>query len=159
EKYDTFLTKLDSLYPGSIDFRLAETPVFIPKNFGNQMLSVCESIIDLIKNPLFTQLTDMSIPTSDRVPDQSGFPHMIAFDFGVCSNDRNEIEPRLIEMQGFPSLYAFQSIYPDFLREHFCIPENYSQYLSNFTKDTYVDLFRKTVLGGHGPENVILLEI
>ena len=123
------------------------------------MLSACESIIDLITLPEFRTLTDQSIPARDKVGGQYGFPQTIVFDFGICENDQGELEPQLVEMQGFPSLYGFQAIYPDLLKEYFRIPDRYSQYLGGLDRHSFTALFSDTILNGHAPENVILLEI
>ena len=119
EKYKAFLSEINDRYPNTIEFRLAETPVFVSKNFTKKMISACESIVDLITDPSFMNITAASIPENDKVHGSYGFPQMIAFDYGVCMNSSGELEPQLIEMQGFPSLYAFQVIYPDILRKHF----------------------------------------
>ena len=159
EKYKALLKDLDDLYPGAIEFRLAETPIFIPKDFTDKMISACESIVDLITDTAFRDITVNSIPEMDKVGGNYGFPQMIAFDFGICRNKDGKIEPQLIEMQGFPSLYAFQVIYPDVLKNHFNIPSGYTHYLGGHNRESYTKLFRQILLGNHQPENVILLEI
>ncbi len=53
EKYQAFLKDLDSKHPGAIEFRIAETPVFVPDLFKEQMISACESIVDIITAPGF----------------------------------------------------------------------------------------------------------
>ncbi|HEX4849439.1 MAG TPA: hypothetical protein VFV08_01470, partial [Puia sp.] len=70
-----------------------------------------------------------------------------------------ELEPQLIEMQGFPTLFAFQVYYPDLLRKYFDIPANYSQYLQGYNRDTYLRDLKKIIIGNSSPENTILLEI
>lgn len=159
EKYRALLKELDDLYPGAIEFRLAETPVFVDKVFAGQMLDACENIIDFIISPDFKKLTDKSIPKMDKVAGEYGYPQMIAFDFGVCLDKNKQLEPQLVEMQGFPSLYGFQDVYPNILRKHFPVPANYSQYLGGHDHSSYVRLLKEIVLGSHDPENVILLEI
>src|SRR5262249_55273537 len=119
ERYDRFLADLHSHYAGAIEFRIAETPVFIPADFAQKLTDVCEHIIDLITDPNFKQRTDPAIPPGDRVPNENGHPHFLVFDFGVCKGETGEYEPRLIEMQGFASLYGFQVYYPDIFRQHF----------------------------------------
>ncbi len=159
EKYKAFLKELDDMHPGAIEFRLAETPIFVDKQFAGQMLEACEKIIDFIISPNYRKLTDQSIPKMDKVAGDYGYPQMIAFDFGVCLAKNNQLEPQLVEMQGFPSLYGFQDIYPNILRKHFPVPANYSQYMGGHDHDSYVRLFKEIILGSHDPENVILLEI
>ncbi len=158
-RYKDFLKDLNSLHPGAIEFRIAETPVFVPKDFGALLTGACESIIDLITEPDFKQLTERSIPPADRVPNENDHPHMLVFDFAVCENAEGLPEPQLIEMQGFPSLYGFQVFYPDLLRRYFSVPENYSQYLGGYDRESYLAALGEVILGGLPPENVILLEL
>ena len=84
---------------------------------------------------------------------------MIAFDFGICQNEENELEPQLIEMQGFPTLFGFQVYYPDLLRKYFPIPDNYSQYLNGHTRDSYLQILKEVIIDDVPVENTILLEI
>ena len=150
---------LNQLHPGAIEFRIAETPVFVSKAFGDKIIQACEAIVDLIVDPGYMDLTRRSIPATDFVPNENKHSHFIAFDFGVCINAEGELEPQLIEMQGFPSLYGFQVFYPDLLREYFEIPANYSQYLNGYTRETYLRDLGEVILGGGEPEQTILLEI
>ena len=159
QQYQAFLQDLNHLHPGAIEFRIAETPVFVPKAFGAKILDTCETIIDLITDPGFGALTDRSIPTQDKVPNENKHTHFIAFDFGVCINEQAELEPQLIEMQGFPTLFGFQVYYPDLLRKYFPIPGNYSQYLGGYDRASYLDDLQDVILGNAPAENTILLEI
>ncbi|ULQ53498.1 hypothetical protein [Flavihumibacter fluvii] len=159
EQYEKFLKELHSYHEGAIEFRVAETPIFIDKAFTRKLLDACESIVDVIVDPSFREITQRSIPKGENVPNENDHTHMIAFDFGICINKENELEPQLIEMQGFPTLYAFQVLYPEVLRRHFPIPENYTQYLGGYTRETYLKDLRDLLLGTHSPEEVILLEI
>ena len=159
EKYQEFLKDLDSKHPGDLCFRVAETPIFIPKEFTNKMLDACESIVDLILDEDFKKNTNRAIPEGENVPGDNGYPEFIVFDFGVCEKDNGELEPQLIEMQGFPSLFGYQGYCPEVIENHFEIPGNFSPFLNGFTKETYLELLGEIILGGHHPENVILLEI
>src|SRR3990170_77263 len=159
EKYNAFLEELHAVHPGAIEFRVAETPVFVPKDFTKKMLDACESIVDIIIDPRFKELTKNAIPKNLQVPGENDHSHFIAFDFGVCINEAGEYEPQLIEMQGFPTLFAYEVVIDDIFHKHFAIPDSYSAYLGNHNKETYINHFKEIVLGDHQPENVILLEI
>ena len=159
EKYQDFLKDLDSKHPGAIEFRVAETPVFVSSEFANKMLDACESIVDFIKAPNFKSLTERSIPKHERMANENAHSHMIAFDFGVCANDQGDLEPQLIEMQGFPTLFCFQSYFPEVLSRHFSIPSNFSHYLSGYNKESYLKDLQDVIINGESAENVILLEI
>ena len=100
EKYNEFLYELNLPHPGTIDYRIAETPIFCSKDFTEKMLSACESIVDIIVAPNFKEMTSKAIPNGVNVPNENDHTHFIAFDFGICENDKGELEPQLIEMQG-----------------------------------------------------------
>ncbi|MFT4094123.1 MAG: hypothetical protein QM640_10830 [Niabella sp.] len=158
EKYTAFLNDLYSVH-GPLRFRVAETPVFVPKAFLNQLLSACESIIDIILQPGFKELTQSAIPKNMEVKNENGFPQFITFDFGICKNSKDQLEPQLIEMQAFPSLFAYQVLIDDVYHKHFSSPVSYSSYLSGLSRQGYLDQLKKIILNGHEPENVVLLEI
>ncbi len=159
EKYKAYMDKVEGLHPGSLDFRNAETPVFVSKKFTAQMLEACESITDVITNEKFLPLTDRGIPANIQVPGQNKQSHFIAFDFGICENAAGELEPQLIEMQGFPTLFAFQAYHSELTAAYSNLPDNYSPYLNGYTKESYLQLLKEIIVGEEKPENVILLEI
>jgi hypothetical protein len=159
EKYQAFLDDLNAKHPGAIEFRIAETPVFVPEFFKDQMISACESIVDIITAPGFREESAKAIPPGDFVPGEETHPHFIAFDFGVCMNDKNELEPQLIEMQGFPTLYGFQVYYPEIIQKHFKLTRDFTQYLGDYDRPTYLTELKKILLGGGETENTVLVEI
>lgn len=159
EKYHEYLNGLNRPHPGELDFRIAETPVFCDKAFTNKMLSACESIVDIIAAPTFKAESERAIPDGLNVPGENAHTNFIAFDFGICENEQGELEPQLIEMQGFPTLFAFQAWQEEVARKVFHIPANYDSYFNGFNKETYTQLLKEIILNGHQPENVVLLEI
>jgi hypothetical protein len=159
EKYQDFLMDLESKRPGDITFRIAETPVFIPKDFTKKMLDACEAIVDIIVKPDFKEKTQRAIPKNENVPNENEHTDFIAFDFGICENEKGELEPQLVEMQGFPTLFGFQAYYPKILEKHFHIPENFSNYLNGYDESSYLQFLKEIILNGHDPANVILLEL
>ena len=63
EKHQAYLTQIEGLsLGGGLDFTIAETPVFVPKEFTHQMLCACEHIIDTLLDPRFEALTERAIP-------------------------------------------------------------------------------------------------
>ena len=159
EKYEAFLHELNNIHPGAIEFRVAETPVFVPKAFTKQMLAACESIVDIIADPKFKELTKNAIPKHLRVPGENEHSHFIAFDFGICINEAGDYEPQLIEMQGFPTLFGYEVLLDEIFKKHFPVHDNFSSYLSKYDKHSYLKLLKEIILGNENPENVILLEV
>ena len=159
DKYKAMLAELDKPYPGALEFRVAETPIFVPADFTRKVVDACESIVDHIIDEGFKELTKRSIPFGETVPNENNHAHFIAFDFGICENKNGELEPQLIEMQGFPTLFAFQVFYPEILEKHFKIPKNFDHYMGFHDRSTYIELLKQIILGDYDPENVVLLEI
>jgi hypothetical protein len=159
EKYQALIADINRLYPGQLDFRIAETPVFVPKAFTQKMLDACEHIIDVITSAQYQAQSSKAIPPNLRVPNEDAHPQFIAFDFGICTGADGSLEPQLIELQGFPSMFAYQVLFPELSRRHFDLPENYDVYLNGFNKQRYIELLKKLILRDSKPENVILLEI
>ena len=159
EKYAAYMKDVEGIYPGALDFRNAETPLFIPKDFTKKMLDACEDIIDVITAPNFKALTERSIPADMRVAGDEKHPQFIVFDFGICENEKGEYEPQLIEMQGFPTLYGFQALHSELTAKYAEVPDTHSSYLNGYDKTSYIQLLKEIIIGEHDPAEVILLEI
>jgi hypothetical protein len=77
----------------------------------------------------------------------------------LIRNAAGSIEPRLVELQAFPSLYGFQTALADAYRDAFDLPPGLDEYLGGLTRDTYRRLLQQAVTGGHDPREVVLMEI
>ncbi|HSC52375.1 MAG TPA: hypothetical protein VLC98_02060 [Phnomibacter sp.] len=159
ERYEAFLQDLQSVHPGDIAFRVAETPVFIGKEFKAKVLQACEDIVDTIVRPDFNELTANAIPEQYRSGSDNERTDCIAFDFGICQSDDGSYSPQLIEMQGFPSLFAYQVLHSEIIQKHFPIPAAFDSYLNGLNKETYIQLLKEMIIQDFPPEEVILLEI
>ncbi|GAA4206877.1 hypothetical protein GCM10022289_28380 [Pedobacter jeongneungensis] len=158
EKYQSFLNKLESGYP-QIPFRVAETPVFVPKALKEKLILAGEEIIKLIKQPNFKALTEKAIPTDWHVPNENEQPHFLTFDFGICKDKSGELTPMLIEMQGFPSLYGFQHHLAKTFKSSFEIDDSVNYFLNGFNEEKYVELLKEVIIGKHRPEEVALMDV
>ena len=159
EKYQQLLTKLNEATPATIDFRIAETPVFLSDDFKEKLITAGDEIIKTILQPDFKQLTERAISDKWRVANENNHPHFIALDFGVCKNTDGNIVPKLIELQGFPSLYGFQTFLGDAYKDVFKLDDEWSPYFSGLNKESYIDLLRKTILGNNQPDEVVLMDV
>ena len=155
EKYEQIQTLLKEISGIEPKFRLSESPIFLTQEFREKLLSASESIIDQIKN-LPEGTLEKSIPENCKVPNDTKQPHFFTIDFGVCKSENGKIEPQLIELQAFPSLYAFQNVYEDL----FCKVYPFLNELRNkISKENYQKHLYDLIVGDENPENVILLEI
>lgn len=155
EKYERFkeiLKEKSGLEPA---FRISESPLFLSKEFEHKLLDASESIIDQIK-ALPAETFQKAIPDNCRVPNDTDKPHFFTIDFGVCKNENGEIEPQLIELQAFPSLYAFQKVFEDTFCE---IYPFLTEIKNKMPHEEFKNYMKGLIIGNENPENVILLEI
>ncbi len=159
EKYEAFLTRLNDGLPNPVPFRVAETPVFLTDDFRDKLVAAGNSIIDTILQPGFKELTERSIPDKWHLPNENDHPHFIALDFGICKDADGQIVPKLIELQGFPSLYGFQVHLGNTYRDVFNIDTNKTIYFNGLTEQSYLELLQKTILGPYQPDEVVLMDV
>ncbi len=159
EKYEGFLDSLNDGLKNPIPFRIAETPVFLTDDFRDKLLAAGEDIINVILQPDFKRLTERAIPEKWRVANENDHPHFIALDFGVCRDEQGNIVPKLIELQGFPSLYGFQVYLGDHYRDKFDIPENWTIYFNDLEEQEYINLLKKSIIGPYQPDEVVLMDV
>ena len=158
-RYQEMLADIDRQLPGQLDFRVAESPVFIPAGLREKLIAAGESILEVIGQPDFMARTEAAIPAHQRVPGNEGRPDFLTFDFAVCRDAQGELEPQLIEMQGFPSLYAFQGWLPGEFGRFFPIPDSVSPFINTVDFASYREEMRQFLLAGEPAENVVLLEL
>jgi len=159
KRFDEFLHYLNTEFNCELRYRSAETPVFIDKKLKNQLLEASNEIVDLICQPNFKNITKNAVPENVCVPNEDDHSMFIVFDYGICEDENGELVPRLIELQGFPSIYAHKHFLEAAYRQYFDIPTNYSSFFSGLSPDDYKKLLGEVILGDMKPENVVLLEI
>ena len=159
KKYQDFLDHIHALYSHEPPFRIAETPIFIDKSFTEKIFEACQDISDTICRPDYKALTEGALTDEYRVPNEDDHTLFLQMDFGVCEGENGELEPKLIEIQGFPSLYFYQHIAANAYRKFFNISDNYTHLFNGLTKEGYLDLLRNAIVKDHNPKNVVLLEI
>jgi hypothetical protein len=159
QKYQAFLNRLNDGLHTPVQFRVAETPVFLTADFRDKLIAAGDNIIDTILQPGFKELTERAIPAKWRVANENDHPHFIALDFGICKDTDGQIVPKLIELQGFPSLYGFQVHLGDTSREIFDIDTDKSIYFNGLYRDAYLDLLKKTIIGPYQPDEVVLMDV
>lgn len=157
-KYESYLDYFKSRYPGAIDFRMAETPIFIPHSFKKQMLSTGEYIIEQIKSKDFIANTNPALNKKFIVPNESRFPSCIVMDFAITSNENGAFSPQLIELQGFPSLFGLEILQDMAFRSLYDIPNDYSPFLNGYERPQYLAHLER-MIKGDSDQHTVLLEI
>ena len=158
EKYQAFKDDIASDFNYAPTFRVAESPFFISKELKEQLIEGSNQVIAFIQSKEFKSLTDKSLELNHLVPNEDEHTTFLAIDFGVCEED-GKIIPKLIEVQGFPSLYNYQiELYSKF-KNHYAFLEELTPFFNNITEQEYLKNIEDVICNDHPKENVILLEI
>lgn len=164
ELYTEFLRRIDQTSGTHVGFRCSETPVFLPRELLAKMASYGRELYDqLANNAVYAAAAEAVIPAQFKVPNESQHPLFVQADFGLVRLPDGSLEPKLVEIQGFPSLYAFQpalaAAYQQVYRLNEITGAELTSFLGGLTQQSYLDLLRRAILGKHSPEQVVLLEI
>lgn len=158
--YAELLKELEAVCGTRAEFRVAETPVFIPLPLLEEMACAGEALLlSLLADRAYLQAAAMAIPSGFRVANQTRHPHFLTADFALIRTEQGELEPRLVEIQAFPSVFGFQSVLCKAYRSTFGLGEDLNCYFPELNEDSYWELLKKTIAGDHEAENVVLLEV
>ncbi len=157
-KYQHFLQSLDEAYHYKIPFRVAESPVFVGKDLKSKLIRASDAIIDFIAQKDYKKITARAIPAPLNVPNETDHTLFLALDFAVVKNAQQELEPQLIEIQGFPSLFGWQDFVANRYRKEYSIPDSVSPHFG-LTSEAYQQTLKAILLNDVPAENTILLEI
>lgn len=160
ENYQAMLLDLYQQFDYKPAFRISETPAFIPRSLKAKLMEACDEIMAVINQPNFKELTEDAFINSDIiVPKEDDKPKFVQLDFGICLDENGDLIPKLIELQGFPSLYFFQELLERMYRTHFKISKELSIHPNEMTTAEFIERLRTEIVGDTDPRQVILLEI
>ena len=143
-----------------VEFRVAETPVFLPSSLLHQMADAgAQMAKTLIGWREYLDAALQAIPSGYRVAGNTTHPHFLTADFALVRDESGVLAPRLVEIQAFPSVYGYQSVLAETYRETYQLDPGLGLYLSGLSNRSYWDLMCRTVLGNCDPENVVLTEV
>jgi len=156
QKFERFHQILKARCGGPEQFRHSETPCFFPE----ELIKRCarygvEMMRQLLDDSVYQEASRREIPERYRVPNEAPVPLFVQADFGLDEN----LEPKLVEIQGFPSLYAYQPIMSAAYREAFGLDPALASYPNGIDAEQYWAMLRNAIVADHDPENVVLLEI
>ncbi len=160
ERYEELKQRLDLRTRTKIDFRVCETPCFFPRALLEGMAETGRSLIhQLIDDPAYMKLSEAAIPARYRVPNDNPRPNFVQVDFGLVRGEDGELQPKLVELQAFPSIYGYQDVLCEEYIRSYGLDRSLEWRFGGLTGDGYWDLLRRTIVGDHDPENVVLAEV
>lgn len=155
--YREMLRRLESRVGRPVEFRISETPVFYPEPLLDKMVRYGQELYTQIDTPEYRAASEAVVPAEFKVPNEAANPLFVQADFGLFRAADGSLEPRLVEIQGFPSIYAMQTAIAEVYAETFNIQEPY--FLGGLDRAGFVDLLRRAVVADNDTEDVVLLEI
>jgi hypothetical protein len=159
EKYQTFLKLMEERCGTPVNFQLSETPCFFPKPLLDQMTQYGEELIRQLGGLEYRKASFEAIPPDFNVPREAPHPMFIQVDFGLVRDAAGKLQPKLVELQGFPSLYAYQAMLAQIYMEVFGLDRNLKYLLGGLDWEGYKKLLLRAIVGDQDPQNVILMEI
>ncbi len=158
-KYEAFLKDINTSLKYPSDFRISETPLFLSDELIAKLLKACNELCMQVTSSEFKVKMRDAVPPHLNIPGETDHPELFVFDFAICKNEKDGFYPKLIELQGFPTLYGYQYFLERKIRNHFDIPENFTTYFNGITPEKYIEMLREVIVADADPANVILLEI
>ena len=164
DKYDRLRREMTARCGMDVPFALCETPCFFPAALVERLGEDGKALIrQLVDNPEYRARSEASIPARFRVPNEAPHPMFVQVDFGlVRENARNaagELQPKLVELQAFPSLYAYQPVLSQAYIDVFNLDPNLGYFLNGLDAQAYKRLLGDAIVAGHDPAHVVLMEI
>jgi hypothetical protein len=160
EKYPELLSLLAERCGVAIGFRVSETPCFLPAELLTRMADDGKQLIrQLVDSPEYYARSSGSIPPAFKVAGESPHPMFIQVDFGLARDADGRLQPKLVELQAFPSLYAYQPVLARTFIDVYGLDQGLGYLLSGLDSASYLKLLRRAIVADQDPENVILMEI
>jgi hypothetical protein len=160
ERYRAFVADLQRRCGADIQFRVCETPCFFSRELLDRLAATgVELVQQLMQNADYRRASDATIPPEFYTPGEGAHPLFVQVDFGLVRGADGRVEPKLVELQAFASLYAFQRLFAEQYRDSWNLGRELDVFLGGLDDAAYDALMRRAILGGHDPEQVILMEI
>jgi len=160
EKYEQLRNEMTARCGMEVPFALCETPCFFPDGLVRRMSEDGKTLIrQLVENPDYLSRSEASIPPEFRVPNEAPNPMFVQVDFGLVRDSAGELQPKLVELQAFPSLYAYQPVLAQTYIDVFGLDSKLHYFLNGLNAGAYKQLLTNAIVAGHDPKNVVLMEV
>ena len=161
--YDWYRNELSRRLDSPFEFRLAETPLFLTDDFKRRATDAATAIVEQLSDRALIEEMKAAIPERWNTPGMDALPSLAQVDFAVVRAADGTLVPKLIELQGFPSLTSLQIIQRDVWKDTLAqldgLDLGWSCWFSGHDRESFLDLARRTIVGLQDPAEVILMDI
>ena len=167
-RYRNLVARLEARTGAMLGFSISETPCFFPRSLMDELSATgLELIEQILGNPALRAAALTAVPARFQPstslgsggPESEPLPTFLQVDFGLVRGPSGAIEPKLVELQAFASLYGFQLAVAEAYRDAFALSPSLDLYLGGLQAPEYHDLVGQALLNGHDPKHVVLMEI
>ncbi len=145
-----------------IPFPMAETPLFLPTQLRERCESTAHEIMAQLVTPEFLEQAERTLPEKYRGPGRGRLPQLAVVDLAIVREEDGSLGCRVVELQGFPSLYCFQVMLGDVWATHLAsmpgMPDRWRLFFSGMDRHQALAMLGRTLLRDHDPEEVVLLD-
>lgn len=163
DRYASFLRRFEHKIGAPAAFRLAESPVFWDVATRQRFADAARGILAELEQPALLDRVRAAVPERYFVRGEVGLPTFALIDFAVTRDAHGDIVPRLIELQGFPSLFALKSLHAEIWQDELAtipdFPAHGDPYFGGLNHQTYRERLRRALVGNHHPDEVVLVDL
>lgn len=161
--YRRYLDRFTARLGAAAAFRVAETPLFLPLALRRRLAKHAREIVAQISRPELIAKLESVVPPHLSVPRRDALSSCIQVDFAIVDDGQGGLDGRLVELQGFPSLYALMVVQTEVLAEEMRampgLDREWSLFYGGHTRDSYVRKLRRALVANEDPREVVLLDL
>ena len=158
DKYKRFLQELDVAVGMKIEYRVSEMPVFVSNSFKHELETAAIEVALECMSPEHLEASNGSLSTNHSVANQDSKPLFVIVDFAVALDDNGNFTPKVVELQGFPSLFGYQFVLAQQIKKFYNFDREFEHTFSNLSDEDYINVLSKAILGNYSPDECCLLE-
>ena len=163
EHHRSYMSRLEGRLGHHVPFRVAETPLFLPKGIRHKLERAAREVVDLISEPSVIARGQKAIPSHLHVPHEDALSNCIQVDFAIANGKDGELDVKLVELQGFPSLYCLIALQVEALSIELQkmpgLEGNWTTFFGGLDRKAYLDRLRSAMLGDTYPGEVVMLDL
>jgi hypothetical protein len=159
-QYRDLIRRLELRTGATLGFPISETPCFFPGRLISSLAATgIELVNQILHNRAALDAARAAVPARYAGPGAEDLPTFLQVDFGLVRGDDGSIQPKLVELQAFASLYGFQLAMAEAYRDAFALPDSLHFFIDQLDASTYYALVAEAIVGDHDPAEVVLMEI
>lgn len=158
-EWDLFRERLDRRFDPKVTFPVNRTPLFVPAHIQKACEEAALELSLRVHDEDYLKISDAALHPEITVGGQPDHASFVSVDFALTVGEGGEILPKLIELQGFPSLMGYQLLYAELLQEHFQIDPKLTPINGGISRAEFLNLLRRTIVGDHSVDEVVLMDL